>query len=56
MTPIAAYYVMIATERELLESRPRHAFAAPRKSLAQRIATALEALISLGRPTTVQPI
>ena len=56
MTPIAAYYVMIATEREGVERKPRHAFVAPRKSLTERIAGALESLISLGRPTTVQPI
>jgi hypothetical protein len=56
MTPIAAYYVMIASERELLDKKPRHAFAVPRKSLAERISSALEALIGLGRPTTVQPI
>ena len=56
MTPIAAYYVMIATEREGVERKPRHAAGAPRKSLTERIANALESLISLGRPTTAQPI
>ncbi|HET7472396.1 MAG TPA: hypothetical protein VFJ71_04645 [Candidatus Limnocylindrales bacterium] len=56
MTPIAAYYVMIATERDLADRKPRHQVATPRRSLASRITTALEALISLGRPTTTQPI
>ena len=56
MTPIAAYYVMIATERELFDRQPRHHVAAPRKSLAERISSALEALVNLGRPTSAQPI
>lgn len=57
MTPIAAYYVMITTERELLDRQPRHQVAPPpRKSIAERVANALEALVSLGRPTTAQPI
>lgn len=56
MTPIAAYYVMIATEHEHVDRKPRRAAAAPRKSLAERISNALEALINLGRPTTAQPI
>ena len=56
MTPIAAYYVMIATERELLDRKPRHQVVAPRASIVERIANALESLLNLGRPTTVQPI
>jgi hypothetical protein len=56
MTPIAAYYVMIATEHETFDRKPRHQVVVPRKSLAERVAGALEALINLGRPTTVQPI
>ena len=56
MTPIAAYYVMVATERQHVEREPRHQFVVPRKSLAERIAGALESLINLGRPTSVQPI
>jgi hypothetical protein len=56
MTPIAAYYVMIATERDLSERKPRHQVAAPRRSLVTRVASALESLFSLGRPTTAQPI
>ncbi len=57
MTPIAAYYVMIATERELLDRQHRYQVAAaPRKSIAARIVAALETLVALGRPTTTQPI
>ncbi len=57
MTPIAAYYVMIATERELLDRQHRYQVAAaPRKSIAARIVAALESLVALGRPTTTQPI
>ena len=56
MTPIAAYYVMIATERELVDRQPRHQVATPKRSLAERISAALESIINLGRPTTVQPI
>jgi hypothetical protein len=56
MTPIAAYYVMIATERELEARKPRHQFSAPRRSLIERVSAALESLINLGRPTTAQPI
>jgi hypothetical protein len=56
MTPIAAYYVMIATERELADRKPRHQVASTRPSVAERIATALESLLNFGRPTTAQPI
>ena len=56
MTPIAAYYVMIATERELADRKPRHQFVAHRRSLVARVAAALESLFTLGRPSTVQPI
>ena len=56
MTPIAAYYVMIATERELVDRRPRHHVAAPKRSLVERISAALESIFNLGRPTTAQPI
>ena len=56
MTPIAAYYVMIATERELVDRKPRHQVAAPRRSLVERVAAGLESLLNLGRPTTTQPI
>ena len=56
MTPIAAYYVMIATERELADRRLRFQSLAPRRSLAERILAGLEALLNLGRPTTAQPI
>jgi hypothetical protein len=56
MTPIAAYYVMIATEREIADRKPRHQVPTPRRSLAERVSAALESLLNLGRPTTVQPI
>jgi hypothetical protein len=56
LTPIAAYYVMIATERELLDRKPRHQVAPPRRSLIERVTAGLESLLNLGRPTTAQPI
>jgi hypothetical protein len=56
MTPIAAYYVMIATENERRDRTPRHQVAAPHRSLIERIAAGLESLLNLGRPTTAQPI
>jgi hypothetical protein len=56
MTPIAAYYVMIATEHERIDRTPRHQVAPPRRSLIERIAAGLESLLNLGRPTTTQPI
>ena len=56
MTPIAAYYVMIATERESVDRKQRRQVAVPRRSLIERIATGLEALLNLGRPTTTQPV
>jgi hypothetical protein len=56
MTPIAAYYVMIATERENELRKPRHDFSVRRPSLLERIAAALEGLVNPGRPTTAQPI
>ena len=56
MTPIAAYYVMVATDHER-EMRPaRYEPIAPRPSLANRIVTALETMVRLGRPATTQPI
>jgi len=55
MTPIAAYYVMVASEHER-EMRPRHESLVPRPSLAIRIVSALETLVRLGRPATTQPI
>jgi hypothetical protein len=54
MTPIAAYYVMVASEHER-EMRPRYKSIVPRLSLASRIVSALEALVRLGRPATTQP-
>ena len=56
MTPIAAYYVMIATEHESVDRKPRHRVAPPRRSLVERIAAGFESLLNLGRPTTTQPI
>jgi hypothetical protein len=55
MTPIAAYYVMVATDHER-EMRPRFESIGPRPSLASRIVSALETLVRLGRPATTQPI
>ena len=56
MTPLAAYYVMIATERDRELRRPRYDSIVPRTSLVGRIARALETFVNLGRPTTTQPI
>jgi hypothetical protein len=56
MTPIAAYYVMVATdhEREMRQERVETIVARP--SLASRVVTALETLVRLGRPATTQPV
>ena len=56
MTPIAAYYVMVATDHERQMRAARHEPIAPRPSRASRIVTALESLVRLGRPATTQPI
>jgi hypothetical protein len=56
MHPLAAYYVMIMTDRERELRRPHHETIVPRTSLASRISHALETLVRLGRPTTTQPI
>jgi hypothetical protein len=56
MTPIAAYFVMITTDHEREQRRPKHRTSAPKPSLVARIAEALEALVMLGRPSTTQPI
>lgn len=56
MSPIAAYYVMIVTERERELRRPRYDSIVPRTSLTERIVTALETLGRLGRPATSQPV
>jgi hypothetical protein len=56
MTPIAAYFVMTMTDAER-ETRARNESKTPRPTtLAERVAAALEALVRLGRPATVQPI
>jgi hypothetical protein len=55
MSPIAAYYVMVATDLANEKRLPRHDSVAPKPSLAARIVAALEALVSLGRPATTQP-
>ena len=55
MTPLAAYYVLIATDHER-QRRPRHDAVQPRPTRASRIVTALETLVRLGRPATTQPI
>ena len=56
MTPLAAYYVMIVTDHERQQRRPRDESVVPRTSLASRIVAALENLVRLGRPATTQPI
>lgn len=56
MSPIAAYYVMTATEYDRQARTPRFDVSELRPSLAERIVTALEYLVRLGRPSTVQPI
>jgi hypothetical protein len=56
MTPIAAYYVMVATDHEREMRRSRFESIVPRPSLASRIVNALESLVRLGRPATTQPI
>ena len=50
MTPIAAYYVMINTERELAERRPRYEAIVPRRSFVARIGGVVETLFRLGKP------
>jgi len=56
MTPIAAYYVMIAADRDFAAHRPRYDSIVPRRSLLERITEALEMLVRLGRPASTQPI
>ena len=56
MTPIAAYYVMVVSDHERTQRRPRYDSVAPKTSLISRIVSALESLVSLGRPATTQPI
>jgi hypothetical protein len=55
MHPLAAYYVMIMTEREHELRQPHYESIVPRTSLTSRIAHALETLVRLGRPATTQP-
>ncbi|MEA2549608.1 MAG: hypothetical protein QOE42_2206 [Chloroflexota bacterium] len=55
MSPLAAYYVMIATDHEN-GRRPRPESIVPRPSLAVRIVNTLETMVRLGRPATTQPI
>ena len=56
MTPIAAYYVMVATDHEREMRQPSSERVVARPSRASRILTALETLVRLGRPATTQPI
>ena len=58
MSPIAAYYVMVMTDRDrerpvVPTTRPSPTTGASRGS---RIVVALELLVRLGRPSTTQPI
>lgn len=56
MNPIAAYYVMVASDHDRAARRPRYDSIVPKRSLAARITTALETLVQLGRSSTVQPV
>jgi hypothetical protein len=56
VNPTAAYYLMIANEREHELRRPRFDTIVRRTSLLSRISSALETLVRLGRPATTQPI
>jgi hypothetical protein len=54
MTPVAAYYMLIAMEPE--HARPaRYAVEAPRRSAVARIADALTTLLTRGRTAAAQP-
>ncbi|HLO34509.1 MAG TPA: hypothetical protein VK194_00440 [Candidatus Deferrimicrobium sp.] len=55
MSPIAAYYVMVVTDHEREQRRPRYDSVVPRTSLVTRISSALEGLFRLGRPAVTQP-
>ncbi|HEX2755525.1 MAG TPA: hypothetical protein VHM48_08680 [Candidatus Limnocylindrales bacterium] len=48
--------MMIVTDHEREIRRPRYDSIVPRTSLAERIASALETMVRLGRPATTQPI
>lgn len=56
MTPIAAYYVMVATDLERRHRTHRYNSIVPRQSLLARIVAGLEMLVGLGRPATTQPV
>jgi hypothetical protein len=57
MSPIAAYYVMVATDQERTTRAPRHeSVVVARTSRLERIVATLEALVRLGRPAVTQPI
>ena len=57
MTPVAAYYVLIVTDQTRAAERTRpYEAPVPRKSVIERVAFALEMLVSMGRPATTQPI
>jgi hypothetical protein len=56
MHPLAAYYVMIMTDRERELRRPHYEAIVPRTSLVTRIAHALETFVRLGRHATTQPV
>ena len=52
MTPIAAYYVMVNTDRE---RAPRFDSVVPRRSLAERILAALDGILHVRRAATPLP-
>lgn len=56
MTPIAAYYVMLAADLDFAARTPRYDAIVPRRSLLERFTEALGILVRLGRPASTQPI
>ena len=54
MTPIAAYYVMVATDVANEAGKPRYDSIVPKVSVATRLVRALESLARLGRPAVAQ--
>ena len=55
MTPIAAYYVMIATDVARDAQTPRYDSNVRKPSRFARIGHTLGLLVALGRPVTTQP-
>jgi hypothetical protein len=55
MTPIAAYFMMIATDLETERRTAQPHAVGRRQSRLTRLGNALEEMLRLGRPTTTQP-